>query len=164
MTPQRSGIGPAYAARKGDLPTAHKSSFETPESLSRLSIVDPNGIPEQRNGAMSEVPYLLAVNHQKIAGMDDVTDSRQADNIARAYLKQLRQQPRSTVGKGQNPGVQAWRELEERLMLVEAPNEPDEANRPAQLKLPTSHPTATVQEAKKARSIWNRSISDLWRR
>ena len=95
--------------------------------------------------------------------MDDITNPHQADNIARAYLRQLRQHRRIT-GKGQNPGLQAWRELEERLMLGQAPNEPNEANRPTELKLPTpSRTTTTIQKTKKAQSIWKRPISELWR-
>jgi hypothetical protein len=93
--------------------------------------------------------------------MDELANPHQADNIARAYLKQLRQQRGVTGEKGQNPGVQAWRELEERLMLGPVPNEPNEPN---EVKLPTPSRTSTIRTAKKAQSIWKRPISDLWRR
>lgn len=90
--------------------------------------------------------------------MDKPANPHQADNIARAYLKQLRQQRSVTGQKGQNPGLQAWRELEERLMLGSVPNEPSE------VKLPTPSQTSTIKKAQKAQSIWKRPISELWRR
>ena len=90
--------------------------------------------------------------------MDELANPHQADNIARAYLKQLRQQRGVTGEKGQNPGVQAWRELEERLMLGPVPNEPKE------VQLPTPSRTSTIKKAKEAQSIWKRPISELWRR
>jgi len=115
------------------------------------------------NGARSNVIFQPVMKHYRIGNMDEIVEPQDPDNLARAYLKQLRQQPRSVV-VNQSPGLQAWRELEERLMLGQAPNEPNEANRPAQLRLPTPSRTPTIQDAKKAQSIWNRPISDFWRK
>jgi len=95
--------------------------------------------------------------------MDDIVDPHQADNLARAYLKQLRRQGAGTGMKTQPLGLQAWREVEERLMLGEAPNEPNEANRPTELNLPMLSRTPTIKKAKKVQSIWKRPISELWR-
>ena len=93
--------------------------------------------------------------------MDDITNPHQADKIARAYLKQLRQQSSGIGGKIQKPGLHAWRELEERLMLGPVANEPNEPNK---VKLPAPERTSTTKKAKKAQSIWKRPISELWRR
>jgi hypothetical protein len=95
------------------------------------------------NGATSKVPFLLAPTYCKISHMDELANPKHADNMARAYLKQLRQQ-RGVVGeKGQKSGLQAWRELEERLMLGPVPNEPKE------VKLPTPSRTSTIKKPKK---------------
>ena len=108
------------------------------------------------SGATSKVPFLLAPTYRKIIHMDELANPLQADNIARAYLKQLRQQRGVTGEKGQNPGLQAWRELEERLMLGTVPKKPNEPN---EVKLQTPSRTSTI---KKAQSIWKRPISELW--
>jgi hypothetical protein len=92
--------------------------------------------------------------------MDEIPNPHQADDIARAYLKQLRQKRRLTSENVQKPGLKAWRELEERLMLGPLSNEPKEPN---VVKLATRK-TSTTNEVKKAQSIWNRPISALWRR
>jgi hypothetical protein len=91
--------------------------------------------------------------------MDEIPNPNQADNIARAYLKQLRKQGRVTGEKAHKPGLQAWRELEDRLRLGSVPNEPKGTN---EVKL-TNHPIRTNKKAK-AQSIWNRPISQLWRK
>ena len=59
------------------------------------------------NGAISKVLFLLAPTYCKISHMDELTNPQQADNIARAYLKQLRQQRGVTSEKGQNRGLEA---------------------------------------------------------
>jgi len=110
------------------------------------------------NGATSKVPFLVAPTGCKIGNMDDSANPHQADKIARAYLKQLRQQSAGIGEKFQNPGLQAWRETEERLMLGPVANEPDK------VKFPTPNRTSTIKRAKKAQSIWKRPISELWRR
>ena len=91
--------------------------------------------------------------------MDETPNPDQADDIARAYLKRLRQQRGLTGDNLQKPGLQAWRELEKRLMLEPLPNE---AKEPNVVKLTTLQ-TSTIKKAKKAQSIWNRPISELWR-
>jgi len=93
--------------------------------------------------------------------MDDIANPHQADKVARAYLKQLRQQRAGIGEKSLNPGLQAWQELEERLMLGAVPNEPNEPN---EVKLPTPSRTSTIKKAKEAQSIWKRPISEFWRR
>lgn len=92
--------------------------------------------------------------------MDEIPNPHTADDIARAYLKQLRHQRGPTGENLQNPGLQAWRELEERLMLGPLPNE---AKKPNVVKV-TTRKTSTGKKAKRAQSIWNRPISGLWRR
>jgi len=90
--------------------------------------------------------------------MDDIANPHQADKVARAYLKQLRQQRAGIGEKSLNPGLQAWQEVEERLMLGAVPNEPKE------VKLPTPIRTSAIKKTKEAQSIWKRPISELWRR
>jgi len=116
------------------------------------------GIPRAVNGATSKVTFLPAPTDCKISSMDDIANPHQADKVARAYLKQLRQQRAGIGAKSLNPGLQAWQELEERLMLGRVPNEPNE------VKLPTPSRTSTIKKAKEAQSIWKRPISEFWRR
>ena len=87
----------------------------------------------------------------------DIPDQNQATEIARAYLKQLRQQPGSTR-EIQKPELRAWLELEQRLMLQSASDEPKKERQ----TLPRRTP-AINKPPKKAQSIWKRPISDLWR-
>ena len=54
----------------------------------------------------------------------DITDPNQATEIARAYLKHLREQPGSGEGI-QKPELQAWLELEKRLMLGSETHKPN---------------------------------------
>jgi hypothetical protein len=110
------------------------------------------------DSATSKVPFLLVPTHCKMSNMDD--DSHQADKIARAYLRQLRQQGNGISEKIQKPGLRAWRELEERLMLGPMPNEP---KAPKEVESSTPRRTSPNQKPKKAQSIWKRPISDLWR-
>ena len=112
------------------------------------------------DGAASKVTFLLCPLHCKISTMNEIPNPNQADNIARAYLKRLRKQGRVTGEKVHEPGLQAWEELEERLMLGPLPNESKGSNEP---KLKTRE-TATIKKAKRTQSIWNRPISQLWRR
>jgi len=107
--------------------------------------------------ATSKVPYLLAPTHCKISNMDDSAKPLDADKIARAYLKHVRQYGPEIGGKTRTPGVQAWLDLEKRLMLGPVPNEPNE------VKHPKPQQTSPGRETKKAQSIWKRSISELWR-
>ena len=124
----------------------------------RIQLNLTTGDPRPANGARSKVPFLLAPTDCKISTMDDAANPHQADKIARAYLKQLRQQRAGIGEKTQKAGLQAWHELEERLNLGTAQNEPNEA------KLPTPSRTSAIKKAKKAQSIWKRPISELWRR
>ena len=110
---------------------------------------------------MSKVPFLVAPTDCKISNMDDITNPHHADKIARAYLKQLRQQSAGMGEKIQKPELQAWRQLEERLMLGPVANE---AKEPSEGKVRTPRQTTIIKEAKKSQSIWNRPISELWRR
>jgi len=110
---------------------------------------------------MSKVPFLIVNTDCKISNMDDITNPHQAEKIARAYLKQLRQQSAGTGGKIRKPGLQAWRQVEERLMLGPVANEPSEPN---EVKLPTPNRTSIIKKANKTQSIWKRPISELWRR
>ena len=88
--------------------------------------------------------------------MDEIADPHQADKIASAYLKQLRQQRGVTGEKVQKPELQAWRALEERLKLEPPPDKLTEE------KLPTSRQTS-IKKTKRVASIWKRPISELWR-
>jgi hypothetical protein len=87
----------------------------------------------------------------------DIPDPHQTTDIARDYLKRLRQYPGSD-GAIQKPEVQAWLELEKRLMLEPESSKPQSA-KPAQ---PRQSPLAS-KAAKKPESIWKRPISELWR-
>ena len=87
----------------------------------------------------------------------DIPDPNQSTEIARAYLKQLRQQPGSTR-EIQKPEVRAWLEVEQRLMLESPPDKPKKVKQASPRNTP-----AINQEPKKAQSIWKRPISDLWR-
>lgn len=93
--------------------------------------------------------------------MDDIADPNHADKIARAYLKQLRQQGAGIDEKTQQPGLQAWQDVEKRLMLEPLPNEPKEPNGG---KVRKTRQITTIKKAKKSQSIWKRPISELWRR
>ena len=88
----------------------------------------------------------------------DIPDPNQATEIARAYLKQLRESPGS--GKRiQKPELQAWLELEKRLMLGSDSHKPKQAsNRISPRKTAVNEKTKT-----KSPSIWKRPISDLFR-
>jgi hypothetical protein len=116
------------------------------------------GIPS--SGATSKVLFLRAPTHYKISDMDDIADPHQADKIARAYLKQLRQQDAGIGEKIQAPGLQAWQDAEKRLMLSPLPNEPKEPN---EGKVRTPRQTTAIKRTKKGQSIWKRPISELWR-
>jgi hypothetical protein len=117
-------------------------------------------LAQSYDGAASKVTFPLCPLHCKISTMDEIPNPNQADNIARAYLKQLRKQGRVTGEKVHKPGLQAWRELEDRLMLDPLPNEPKNTN---EVKMTTTQ-TSTINKAKKAQSIWNRPVSKLWRK
>jgi hypothetical protein len=103
------------------------------------------------------VPFPFVPSHGKISSMDKA-DPSQTTEIARAYLKQIRQQPGSTREGTSKPEVEAWLRVEQRLMLGSEPDKSKET-RPTLLRriLPMN------KAPKKAQSIWKRPISDLWR-
>jgi len=82
----------------------------------------------------------------------DIPDQKGTTEIARAYLKKLRQSG-SDREQIQKPEVQAWLEVENRLMLSE-PDKPKAAKKTRRV---------VINAPKKAESIWKRPISDLWR-
>jgi hypothetical protein len=90
-------------------------------------------------------------------GIMDIPDPHQTTDIARAYLKRLRQHPGSN-GEIQKPEVRAWLELEKRLMLEPEASKPKDAKAPAPRQSP-----ATGTTPKKKHSIWKRPLSELWR-
>ena len=85
--------------------------------------------------------------------MDEVPKPNQTEMIASAYLRQLRRQQGEKV---QKTGLQAWLELEQRIMQGSQPKEQE-------LPLPIRTAAATLKKNKKPQSIWKRPISELWR-
>jgi len=84
--------------------------------------------------------------------MDEIPKANHIDALASAYLRQLRQQQRDKV---QKPSLQAWLELEQRILL--GPQAKDRE------RLTPIRTVATVKKNKKPQSIWKRPISELWR-
>ena len=103
-----------------------------------------------------KVPFLFALSYTKITGMDDIPNPNQTTEIARAYLRQLRQRGGSTDTMFHKPDVLAWLELEESLMPGSQPKSSKQIE-------PTLQPRGPAIKTDKKQSIWKRPISELWR-